>query len=77
MNTQYWSFALAKLLLVSVLLQCVSAAREDTLVGWQGEQYKNPSEDHRRVRFLLSNQPRIGHENVVFGLTCCQAARIS
>jgi len=39
---------LAKLLLVSVLLQCISAAREDTLVGWQGEQYKDPSEDHRR-----------------------------
>lgn len=41
-----------------LLLTSAAALADDTLIGWQGEQYRDPGTDHRRVRTFSPSAAR-------------------
>jgi hypothetical protein len=48
---------LAWLLLLLLCSPSAAALADDTLIGWQGEQYREPGADLRRVRLFPAAQP--------------------
>lgn len=43
--------------LLLLISPSVAALADDTLIGWQGEQYREPGADLRRVRIFPAAQP--------------------